>query len=259
MKTKFFTAMLAVATAYCTGCGKSNPGETGNDIPVSVKERVTALNLSVNGLYRTDGGYVAEQDIFLSDELLNSAAQTTHYLGAHQEHYRTVNLVTGLPRTISIRYTGATASISNAINAAIARYNAQALQIRFQRVTTGGNIVISNVSGVAYNAVSGFPSGGNPYGAIMVNTAVSAWPAGSITTLIAHELGHCIGFGHTDVVDNFSCGGVSPGPSPITYIHIFGTPTLGSGDPNSWMMRCLSAGIDRPFTVIDRQALNIIY
>lgn len=249
---------LALAAVYCTGCGKSGPAETGNNIPVAVKERVTALNLSTTDLYRTDGGYITEQDIFLSDELLNSTAQTTHYQGANQEHYRTVNLVTGLPRTISIRYTGATTTISNAINAAIARYNAQALQIKFQRVTAGGNIIISNISGVAYNALAGFPSGGNPYNSIRVNTAVSGWTSGSLATLIAHELGHCIGFAHTDVVDNFSCGGVSPGPSP-GFVHIFGTPTLGSGDPNSWMMRCLSSGTDRPFTIIDRQALNYLY
>ncbi len=259
MKRIYLAILLPVAAILFFACSKNEAAGTENEIPAHIKERVTALNLSVQGMYKTDGGYIAEQDIFLSNDLLNSTVQTTHYLGPNQEHYRTASLVTGLPRVIGVRYSGTTASISNAINTAIARYNALNLQLRFQRVTAGGNILVSNVSGVSYNALAGFPSGGNPYNSIRVNTAVAAWPANTIATLIAHEIGHCIGFAHTDLLDDFSCGGIAPAPQPISFIHIPGTPTLGSGDPNSWMVRCISPGINRPFTAFDQLALNYLY
>lgn len=262
MKTTLLLVILFVATAYCTGCVKSGTIENGNDIPDEVIARVQSLNFSTDNLQRTEGGYIAEGDMFLSNEFLQSNTQTTHYLTQHEEHFRTSNLVTGLPRTITIRYTGATTSFSNAINAAIARYNAQALQLRFQRITAGAaNITVSNVSGVAYNALAGFPSGGNPYNSIRINTAISTLPAGTLTTLIAHEIGHCIGFAHTDTQNPISCPAGTPPETPggLGYILIFGTPSDPNLDPNSWMMRCISSGIDRPFTFYDRQALNLVY
>jgi hypothetical protein len=242
---------------FTNSCKKNYQSEP-DTIPATVIARVQALNLSTSDLKKTDGGYIAEQDIFLSNEFLASDAITTHYKTPHEDHYRTSNLVTGLPRVLTVRYAGTLASISNAINAAIARYNAEPLLIKFQRVNTGGNIVVGNVTGVAYWAMAGFPSGGNPYNSILVSTAVATWPFGTLTTLMAHEIGHCIGFGHTDMVDNFSCPGAGSGSS-LGFIHIPGTPVLGAGDPNSWMMRCISAGIDRPFTTYDKLALNFVY
>lgn len=262
MKTTFLLAILFVATICFTGCSKSSTTEESDDIPAAVKERVAALNFSTDNLQKTEGGYIAEGDMFLSNEFLQSNAQTKHYLTASEEHFRITNLVTGLPRTLTVRYTGATASFSNAINLALSRFNALNLQLKFQRVTAGSaNITISNVSGVAYNATSGFPSGGNPYNSIRINTAISAWPSGTLATLIAHEIGHCIGFAHTDTNNPISCPAGTPPENPpgLGYILIPGTPSDPTLDPNSWMMRCISAGIDRPFTYYDRQALNYLY
>lgn len=250
---------VAVMAILANSCTKNN-GETASAIPAEVIARVQALNLSTSDLQKTEGGYIAEQDIFLSNELLNDASlKMTHYLSPREDHYRVSNLVTGLPRTIGVRYTGATASISTALNQAIARYNALNLQLRFQRVTTGGNITVSNVSGVPYNATAGFPLGGNPYNSIRINSAITTWPVNTLATLLAHEIGHCIGFAHTDIIDAFSCPPGTTPEGPGAYIHIFGTPTLGSGDPNSWMMRCISPGINRPFTMLDQNVLNIVY
>ncbi len=50
---------------------------------------------------------------------------------------------------------------------------------------------------------SGFPSGGNPYNQIKMNTNAQAYGTNPnkfyITSVLQHEMGHCIGFRHTDL------------------------------------------------------------
>ena len=181
---------------------------------------------------------------------------------ANDEQYRTTNLVTGLPRTIRVRYSGTTTSVSTAINAAIARYNARNLRVSFIRVTSGANITVSNVSGVSYIASAGFPSGGNPYNSIRFNTAYAGWNANTLTSVMAHEMGHCIGMRHTDLAcRQYSCGGspVNEGSAGVGAIHIPGTPTACNADPTSWMLACIGNGVNRPFNANDQVALNYIY
>lgn len=245
-------------------CQKSEKGQVVDDnaAPDAIKAKISALGLTSAGAYKTDGGYIAEGDIFLDDAMLNSVPEQKLVVVAGEEQYRTTNLVTGLPRTITVRYNGSTTSISNAINAAIARYNALGLLISFSRVTSGGNIVISNVSGQPYIASSGFPSGGNPYGSVLFNTTYSTLAANTLTSVIAHEIGHCIGFRHTDYAcRQYSCGGsaVNEGASTVGAIHIPGTPTACNGDPTSWMLACIGNGVDRPFNANDKVALNYLY
>ncbi len=253
-------ALLLSFAISCKKTENSAPKEEG--VSDEIKAKISALGLTSTGAYKSDGGYIAEGDIFLDDAILNSVPDQRSVIVAGEEHYRTTNLVTGLPRNITVRYTGTTTSISNAINAAIARYNAQSLRVTFTRVTSGGNIVIRNVSGVSYIASAGFPSGGNPYNSIRFNTAYAGWSANTLTSVIAHEMGHCIGMRHTDLAcRQFSCGGspVNEGSAGVGAIHIPGTPTSCSGDPTSWMLACIGNGVNRPFNANDRVALNYLY
>ena len=69
-----------------------------------------------------------------------------------------------------------------------------------------------------------------------------------LATTIAHEMGHCIGFRHTDYMDrSYSCGGApdNEGDGGVGANHIPGTPTGPSA--NSWMLACGSPEGDRPF------------
>jgi Dual-action HEIGH metallo-peptidase len=234
--------------------------ETG--VSDAVKAKISALGLTATGAYKTDGGYIAEGDIFLDDETLNSTPEQSSFIVAGTEHYRTTNLVTGLPRTITVRYSGTNTAISNAVNAAISRYNALGLLLRFSRVTSGGNIVVTGVSGVSYIASAGFPSGGNPYNAIRFNTAYAVWNANTLASVMAHEMGHCIGMRHTDLAcRQYSCGGspVNEGSAGVGAIHIPGTPTACNADPTSWMLACIGNGVNRPFNANDQVALNFLY
>jgi hypothetical protein len=76
---------------------------------------------------------------------------------------------------------------------------------------------------------------------------------------MAHEMGHCIGFRHTDYMNRaYSCGGstYNEGSAGVGAIHIPGTPTGPSA--SSWMLACSNGG-NRPFTSADRTALNYLY
>jgi hypothetical protein len=148
----------------------------------------------------------------------------------------------------------------------VKRYNDQNLQISFQRVSSGGQIVFKVAHG-NYLASSGFPSStGTPYPTVNVNTSAitqysnSTTFLGFATSIFAHELGHCIGFRHTDYMNRaYSCGGspVNEGASTVGAIPIPGTPT--GPDPNSWMLSCVGAGQNRPFNSNDVIALNYLY
>jgi hypothetical protein len=76
--------------------------------------------------------------------------------------------------------------------------------------------------------------------------------------VIAHEIGHCIGFRHTDYVNRASCGSTSgESAGTIGAVHIPGTPTTVSGSYNSWMMACTNGS--PLFNAEDGIALNEVY
>ena len=263
MKKIFFGITGALLLSFAISCKKAETTQPKDDgVSNDVKAKILALGMTADGAYKSDGGYIVEGDIFLDDAMLNSVPDQQSFVVAGVEHYRTTNLVTGLPRTIRVRYAGTTTSISNAINAAIARYNARGLLLTFLRVTSSPNITVYDVSGVSYIASSGFPSGGNPYSQILFNTAYSGWNANTLTSVLAHEMGHAIGIRHTDLAcREYSCGGghVNEGSAGVGAIWIPGTPTACNADPTSWMLACISNGVNRPFNANDQVALNYLY
>lgn len=82
-----------------------------------------------------------------------------------------------------------------------------------------------------------------------------------IATIIAHELGHCIGFRHTDYMNcSYSSGtGGNEGQSTtgVGAVRIPGTPT--GPDSGSWMLACIGNGVNRYFNANDRTALAYVY
>ncbi|MBL7727093.1 MAG: protease [Dinghuibacter sp.] len=269
MKRFIFGIAGATLLSLAISCQKTEKEETASNdgIPDAVKAKISALGLTATGAYKTDGGYIAEGDIFLDDAILNSSPEQKFLVVANNEQYRTTNLVAGSPRFLTIRYTGAQASVSAALNNAIARYNAlpATYGLRFTRVAAGAAalITVSDIAGQPYIAAAGFPAGGQPFNSIRFNTAYAGLAGVTLTTVLAHEMGHCIGFRHTDwACRQFSCGGaaVNEGAAPVGAIHIPGTPVACNGDPTSWMLACVNFnGQDRPFNANDRVALDFLY
>ncbi len=266
MKKKSGIVMAAaLAVLLMTGCKKDETTQTtptSDALDQSEMRLIQDAGLNPGGAIKTEGKYLIEGDLLLSaDELRGLKANNgPELIVANDEQYRTTNLVTALPRVIKIRYAGGNAALSTAINSAIARYNARLLRVTFQRVTTGYNINIVHVTGVSYIASGGFPTSGNPYNTIRFNTAYAGWGASTLASIFAHEIGHCIGFRHTDYMQReYSCGGAhyNEGTAGIGAILIPGTP---SGPvASSWMLACISNGVNRPFNTSDRIALAYVY
>jgi hypothetical protein len=259
-------AALAVAIGF-TSCNQQEEEEvsTNDQVSKSVIEQIAKLGFNTNNVMRTEGGYVVEGDIFLAEGDFNSAHNTKALRVGESEQYRTTNLVnvgTGREITLSID-SSLPSTYVTALDAAIARYNAEGLAITMRRVSSGGDIYLQAAPKSAqYLASAGFPVNGNPHNNIKIatrhigNNPNQAW----FTSILAHEIGHCIGFRHTDYMDrSYSCGGsyTNEGASSIGAILIPGTPA--DQDPNSWMLACIGSGQNRPFNANDKTALNYLY
>jgi len=232
-------------------------------IPTDDLAKISALGFGTSNVIADGDGYIVEGDIHLTRENLEQGIGGKVLRVAEVEQYRTTNTVNA-PRVITVSVSGRniTTRLTDGVQAAIARYNAENLGLTFSFLGTsgGGNIDISVVNTGQYIASAGFPSGGNPFGTIKYAKTYTNYSLGFVTSVIAHEIGHCIGFRHTDYMNRaYSCGGTASneGAGTVGAIHIPGTPT--GPDPNSWMLACLSSTTDRPFNNNDKTALNYLY
>ncbi|RZS93778.1 M57 family metalloprotease [Aquimarina brevivitae] len=274
MKTFKNLWVLALSCTLLFSCTTSEEDlTTQSEVPQDVLAKLTAAHFDTSGAKLThfmgeDG--VAVEDMFFSfaqiDELASEAQQP------FQKHYRTSNLVTGLPRQITVSVDPNLGNLgSDALDAMIAMYNAENLQLNFTRVNFGGkgknkaDIEVTEFyeleSGgfITLGRAAGFPTRkGDPAKGFGIN---SRWfellnpSLAEVTGTMAHEVGHCIGFRHTDYMTRESCGqNINEGSARVGAIYIEGTPT--GSDATSLMQACGPA--DR-FNANDKIALDVLY
>lgn len=208
--------------------------------------------------------YLLEGDIALTKEQMQ---QFISLEGLDSKNYHTNNLVS--PRTLTIiGYTGSGFALSSkeqtALQWAVNNYNRLNVGIRFT-LTFGTDF--QNIDMVVYNntqnnpgssgGVAGFPSNGNP------NKFVQIYGLSSFSTnvnehVITHEIGHSVGFRHTDWFSRQSCGdNINEGAGGSGANPIPGTPE--GYDPTSIMLACFASDADGEFNINDITALNYLY
>jgi hypothetical protein len=271
-------AMAALLAGAFSSCTKAKLDEANIDgMTQADRGLVSAAGFNGNWASKNaDGTFNVEGDILLSKtelQEMGGVASQHELVIAGEEHYRTTNVVS-LPatgqRNITVRLgSGFPSYYSPALDAALARYNNLNLRIKFTRVSTGGNIVVTGANlgnatsqGCTLGQAGGFPTGGNPSAGFTLSTNSCATSylntQAKADEVIAHEIGHCIGFRHTDYMNRSSCGqNINEGSAGVGVIYIPGTVGTVTGSYNSWMMACTNG--NPAFSSVDGVALNYVY
>jgi hypothetical protein len=245
--------LAAGCIALVFGCAEP-PGETQEIVDNLVKAGFPEDDIMV-----VDGkvyvGRDAEVTLAASREMLEPG-------DTPEEQYRTTNLVSRSLTKICINGSTFTGAFSTALDLAIQNFDELPLTFAMARTpSTGCSFTINAViqPGVVGGS-AGFPSGGLPYHTINIGGGLSSFSVDVIEHVITHEIGHTIGFRHSDYYNrSISCGsGGNEGDAGVGAIHIPGTPTTAVVG-GSLMNSCFRSVETGEFTATDITAIQQLY
>jgi hypothetical protein len=258
--------MITRATLFAVACGSLAFGCSADlttaDEQAEIIDNLVQAGYPVNEILVQDGKVYAGRDAVVS---LQASQEMLDTGLTDDEQYRTSNLMSSTVTKVCVNPSSKFASNADlmaGLQAALANYNSQGLTFQFAIGPTtacSANISITTQGGTSSSA--GFPSGGLPYpGPVYVGTGTPRYGAGPTQHVIEHELGHCIGFRHSDYYNRaISCGsGGNEGDGGVGAILISGTPSTavrGGSVYNS----CYSTTSTGVFTSSDVTALRALY
>jgi hypothetical protein len=255
--------MLKKAAVVVVSCGALLAG-CGVDPQAENEEIISNL---IEAGFPAHDIMVVDDDVYVGRDTHVTLAASREMLQPGKdsaEQYRTSNLVGTSVSKICVVPTSQFNSysrLSAGLDLAIDNYNSLNLRLTFVRGSFAdctATISARTTSGVGGSA--GFPSGGKPYGTINIGTGLQNYSADVNEHVITHELGHTIGFRHSDYYDrSISCGsGGDEGQSNVGAIHIPGTPTdarVGGSIMNS----CFRSTESGEWSSSDKTALDYLY
>ncbi len=268
---RLMVAALFAALTFITSCSQQEDADLAapdaNAINPEVVEQLRSLDFDVSDIIKDGENYIVERDITITpaalQEMLNGGVEK-NWVGPNGEQYRTNNLVTGLPRTIRVwEYPNLPSRTKTGLTWALANYNRLNIGLNFVKVTGNSpgawDIVVYATSSSSGGGSAGFPSGGDPYPYVNILSGTANFSTNVNEHVVCHEIGHCLGFRHTDWFNrSYSCGsGGSEGTAGVGAIHIPGTPT--NEDPGSIMLACFNSGVNGEFNANDITALEFLY
>ena len=258
-----FTKAMVLAVscgALAFGCS-SEPRDSAAETQEIIDNLVQA-GFPSNDIMVVDGTVYVGRDAAVSLQASREMLEVDGSIG--EEQFRTTNLVSLAVKTICVNGSKYTGVFSTALDLAIENYTQLALNfnmVRTSGATAGCDATITATIGGPTGGSSGFPSGGLPFNTFQIGKSLQSFDVNTIEHVITHEMGHCIGFRHSDFFNrSISCGGspTNEGDGGVGAILIPGTPsgaTVGGSIMNS-CFRTLETG---EFTNSDLTALNALY
>lgn len=251
--------VLAIVLFSCKKSTNDAP-QTDNKKQGSVYEYIKKLGYKDSEIKDIGDQYLVDGDVLFDK---NSQPDFSIFGGPRTEQYGTANYVGyHLQPFCRIQIESSMSAYTNEINDAIALWNnIPNCRLKFSttvlspiRIRIRMADLVPGLCGVGY-----FPINGQPGEQVVLG---SDWlpllPYNQRVSLIAHELGHTIGFRHT----NGGPGEPSQGQDPhngayFDAMHILGTPT--SGDPNSIMNGSTCGSMPTTLSAFDIVAMQFLY
>ena len=247
-------SMALLAGVALVGCGVDENQE--------IVSNLVEAGFPANDIMIVEDAVYVGRDAHVTLEASREMLQTDK---GTAEQYRTTNLVSSSVTKICVIPTSpfnGYSTLSAGLDLAIENYNSQNLSfvmVRGSAADCSATISARTTSGTGGSA--GFPTGGKPYGTINIGVGLQNYSDDVNEHVITHELGHCIGFRHSDYYDrSISCGGSASneGASNVGAILIPGTPTdarVGGSIMNS----CFRSTESGEWSSSDKTALSYLY
>ncbi|RKG85976.1 M57 family metalloprotease [Corallococcus terminator] len=249
-------SMALLVGATLVGCGGDPDAENQE-----IVSNLIQAGFPTNDIMVSDGAVYVGRDAHVTLEASREMLQAPE---ESAEQYRTTNLVGSGVTKICINPTtdfNSYPNLSQGLDQAIANYNERGLRFTFARGPAAdctATITAQTTGGTGGQA--GFPSGGLPYGNFFIGTGLNSYSVDVNEHVITHEVGHAIGFRHSDYYNrSISCGaGGDEGDAGVGAILIPGTPSTATFG-GSIMNSCFSANETGEWTSSDITALDFLY